>query len=1202
MTNLFNKSAVENTINTSGGGFAFETRVRAYFLAQMYLRGIIPSVPYDFKIKKIVFQSRDFNTDDIVVYLKNQTGELEIKILCQLKIGVSATISSSDFEKAIIDAWADYKSNNFDHRKDRVFFIMGLFNQADNRVIQILRDLVNDNSGGSGFWEKYNNTKSYSKLVVDKFKKIISYITKANLGLKPPEKDIFNFLSAFRIIRSDLHEDLVATGGLNLSLIQDQFRQEFNGCRFAKDPQDIWNGFNIYCRDHENGIPITSSDFSSEYLTKLLETEAIIKRPEEYRTTREAPIVNIVSHELEITRLNLIGSWDESYVGDKQVIVKILGVESYDKANEIIQKIIKDYPNLLYFSDGRYKLKKRKQIIKEIPTFVTNSLLESSSSLFEEILLEQDPLAGLSYGERVKARIDGVNTSYSPLIRTGIANTLAMLSNNSSTLIHASNAAGRIPLQVLKKVISREADWRTYISIRPILTILAEINPRIYLERVEDLIDVYETEFSRYQRATTGHSLLGDHDTLSELLSSLALVAWSDDTLFGSYHLLARIADIVNSEFYLDKISEIMTRILLPWHPQTASPIERRFSVVETTLKENPKLGWKVLAGLLPNVTLTSTDTLKPYWLESMSDDRERQKVSLKDFREQSQHYLELSLLEMKKDPVRLLDQAHYLQQCRENDHILKVLKYLSSNEAAALPSKLKQKIRNELAQLLLNNEWRNEDIRLPKELVAELSRSIKNLSFSGTLGEALLLFDTDDWLLVNNFKSSTMEEGEKLLLEKREDMIKKVLNLPDGYENIKKLAVEMKSQNINRIGTALSVINDDSIIAQIFPNLLNYSNPLWGIAAGFTRKKFYTDGIDWFNLLNVSNWSNEQKITLLNFLPLNRSTWVYASSILGNDTEYWNKLQTQTVNPYSLGDKVEDYEYAVEKLASVGKNVTAITCLGICLHQGMKPDTAICLKALDINNNFKEKFSQNAEYDITKIFEYLQKQPDNQKEDLPRIEWMYLPYFSFGSSFRPQALINFMKSDPSLFIEIIRVTCKSTKPDYQKPELADGQSERIYSLLYNYEIIPGLFNRSLDEDMFKDWIDRALSETNESGHLKNALYVIGEILSKSPLRDGGLYIDKSIATLLDEKEYQRMRDGYRIGILNSDGIKTVDPTGSSELKKSEAWKERAQSVESLGLRHFAKTLRLLSDDYKNQSEWEKRHGSFEDHLGLQFD
>ena len=80
------------------------------------------------------------------------------------------------------------------------------------------------------------------------------------------------------------------------------------------------------------------------------------------------------------------------------------------------------------------------------------------------------------------------------------------------------------------------------------------------------------------------------------------------------------------------------------------------------------------------------------------------------------------------------------------------------------------------------------------------------------------------------------------------------------------------------------------------------------------------------------------------------------------------------------------------------------------------------------------------------------------------------------------------------------------------------------------------------------------------------------------------------------------MRYGYYIGILNSEGIRAVDPTGKSELEKSELWKRRAKEAEALGLRYFAETLYSISKDYERQAEWDKKHAELDDYLEYQQD
>lgn len=1125
------------------------------------------------------------------MYLECGDGRPEIKILCQLKLGMSATISSPIFKKVIIDAWDDYNNECFYSRLDRFFFITGLFNQADNHIIQILDDLHSDNSDGRGFWKKYNNTiNSYSKIAKEKFEKIISYITEANSGNRPTQEEIFNFLSAFRIITSDLHVDATSIGGLNLSLIQNQLKGFFNGHRFMKSPQDIWNGLNLYCNNHKNGIPITHEDFSSEELANLLKIERVIEQPGEYKNTQISHLVPITNFRMDIIRLNFIGSWDENYTGDKQIITNILNVASYDEANEKIQNILTCYPNLLNFSDGRYVIKGRDQVLKETSKYLTDDMIQKLEPFFENILSEQDPLIDLTIEKIVENSMKGIKPNYSQSIRTSVANTLAMLSNNASIILHASEAASNIPLSIIKKLINEDTDWKTCLSISKLFPIFAEIHPVVYLDCIERFID-NQIIHSNDDKKTKIHSLRDNHGVIDNLIASLEVTAWGEDTLLISCDILIKIATVINADTYSDNLSDAIIQILLPWKPCTLSPVRSRFSVVNLLLEDNPQIGWRVLLGLLPNKTQFSTGTPEPYWVKNLSGGCKNIKVTYDEFYKQSQYYLSLSLSEMKKISSRVLDIVLYLQLYHEETFTLKVLEYLSSEEANLLPDEIRQKIISELHKILLYNNRKSEDNQFSKEIISKLQKVIKNLCFDDELSEALLLFDTDDWLLIDSFEKSSIAEGEEQLQRQREDMIEKVLSLPEGYKNIEKLALKMSPQHIRAIGVALSSIDNKDIINELFPKLLDRSNPLSNIAAGFAWKKFFTDDISWFDRFDFSLWSKEQKITLLIFLPSKRKTWDYIPKLLEDDIDYWNNLPSGC--QYQIEDEVKDYEYAIKMLSSIGRNATAIDYIDICLFKKMGPDIKICLNTLEANN-CKEDFSRISDYTISNIFSYLQNQSCTLEQKLQELEWKYLQIYK---NFKPQAIIKAIKSDPSLFIEIIRAMYKPTNQCHLRTRLTDVDPMILYSILHDYEIIPGLSKKGLNEKQFENWINKVLSETKKSGHLQNALYVIGEILSKRPPLEKGLYTDKRIARLLNERKNESMRDGYYIGIINSEGIRTVDSTGKSELEKSILWKKRARDMEVLRLRYFAETLYSISRHHERQAELDKKHNRLDNYL-----
>ena len=88
---------MSQTINTSltslsGAGTQFENCVQASFVALMLTNGYAPGMPTH-PIVKVEFQARrkGIATDDIVVHIKNQTGE-SAKLFGQIKRNIAVDI------------------------------------------------------------------------------------------------------------------------------------------------------------------------------------------------------------------------------------------------------------------------------------------------------------------------------------------------------------------------------------------------------------------------------------------------------------------------------------------------------------------------------------------------------------------------------------------------------------------------------------------------------------------------------------------------------------------------------------------------------------------------------------------------------------------------------------------------------------------------------------------------------------------------------------------------------------------------------------------------------------------------------------------------------------------------------------------------------------------------------------------------------
>lgn len=119
----------------------------------------------------------------------------------------------------------------------------------------------------------------------------------------------------------------------------------------------------------------------------------------------------------------------------------------------------------------------------------------------------------------------------------------------------------------------------------------------------------------------------------------------------------------------------------------------------------------------------------------------------------------------------------------------------------------------------------------------------------------------------------------------------------------------------------------------------------------------------------------------------------------------------------------------------------------------------------------------------------------------------------------------------------------------------------------------------------FQQWLEKTREICKESGHLSVALTHVGCVLFYSPPDPDGLWIHRTIAEALNEKEADKLRAGFDQQIFNSRGVHWVDPSGQQERDFSELYRARAEDVENAGFQRLAASLRAISESYLREAE-----------------
>ena len=121
--------------------------------------------------------------------------------------------------------------------------------------------------------------------------------------------------------------------------------------------------------------------------------------------------------------------------------------------------------------------------------------------------------------------------------------------------------------------------------------------------------------------------------------------------------------------------------------------------------------------------------------------------------------------------------------------------------------------------------------------------------------------------------------------------------------------------------------------------------------------------------------------------------------------------------------------------------------------------------------------------------------------------------------------------------------------------------------------------------ERFLEWLQSVKATCTESGHLEAAFTHLGKALIHTPPDHDGLWINRTVAGALNDKDAEDMRRGFEIGLYNSRGVHRVDPSGAGERKLAERFRNKAELAENACFPRLSVVLRNLADNYEREAD-----------------
>lgn len=1163
---------LSNPFSTGGGGGHFEAHVQASFVVLMLTGGFAPCMP-SWSINKIKLQGKfiGYDTDDMIVFVERPGSNQKRKILSQIKHSIGITENDKAFGEVIQAAWNDFNNASlFSRNKDVIALITGPLSATDIADVRPILEWARQLENSDEFINLVGKSHASSQGKQNKLQAFKTNLQNANGGNPVSDNVLFEFLKHFHLLGYDL--DVKA--GVILSLLHSligQYSQENTLSWWTRIIDEVQSA-------NKNAGTISFESLPDDLRTAFAQrTYAII--PNELLTNQlpsAKPNWNQFVYASDpLVVANLLGSWNEKHDADRE-IVRQLSNDDFGSWISKIREILQQPESPLSLQNGRWRITERKALWQALGKGLFDDNLDKFKQCAVTVLSERDPKFDLPSEERYAASIHGKVLKYSPELRKGLAESLALLGSQPDLLTNCSQNKPEIIAVLTIREIFSKGDWVLWGSLNNLLPVLAEAAPEEFLNAVESALQQtlcpFDELFSQEGSGITG----ANYHT--GLLWALETLAWDEKFLVRVCIVLGELATHDPGGNWANRPANSLTTILLPWLPQTTGSIEKRKVVVRTLQKEFPTVAWKLLLSLLPDQHQISTGTHKPSWRTTIPDDWGKG-VTQPEYKEQVFFYAELAVSMASHDMNKLNELVDHLDNLPQPSFD-KVLEHLSSEAVFSKPEDERLILWASLKEFTSNHRRFSDAKRaLSSEIVSKIEDIATKLAPTNPLNLHRGLFNDRDFDLYE--EKGNWEEQQQKLEQRRQQAVKDILAY-SGINGTIQFAESVESPF--RVGHSLGVIAQPEIDFLILPALLEAENKkVAQFASGYVWSRQNGHGWAWVDGLDKSDWPAIQIGLFLSYLPFTDETWNRATAWLGNsEGKYWIRA---SVNLYQANC---DLGVAIDKLIDHGRPKAAINCL-YRMHIKKQPlDKPRSVKALLAAVSSDELSYMMDRFQIVEIIKILQDDPNTDPEDLFQVEWAYLPLFDRHLGASPKLLENRLASAPAFFCEVIRLIYRSKKED--RPEKEPSEKEKsvatnAWKLLYEWRTPPGIqpdgvFSRG----QFTEWLEAIKVACTESGHLEVALTHVGQVLIYSPSDPQGLWIDRTVADALNARDTEEMRNGFRMGLVNSRGVHWVDPMGKPERELAEQYRQKADEIENAGYQRFAITLRGLAEDYDREA------------------
>jgi hypothetical protein len=891
--------------------------------------------------------------------------------------------------------------------------------------------------------------------------------------------------------------------------------------------------------------------------------------------------------------LVLIGAWSDRNDEDRKLVERFTG-QSYASTQQLVTRWMNQPDAPLRLAEGTYGFVSREDSWQLLNPFFTGDLLNRFAEIAKEILGEDDLRYDIPAGERYLAGIYKKLPKFSPQVREGIAETIALLGTRGEhTPQGAHEGSGWRAARLVGELLG-QASPKRWFSLAHHLPLLAEAAPDEFLSVLEaDLHQTAPAIAILFEKNADGFFSSSPH---TSLMWALELLAWDTTHLSRVVLVLATLIKLDSGGRINPRPAGVIFDIFRFWFPQTSATVDERLQVLDLLSKREPDVAWTLLLGLIPQGHDMAMPSVKPRWRDY--DSSQSKEATSREIKRQAEwaaaRLIQIAEAHREKWPL-LLEDFGKLPPVAQNA----TLKWLGEIDVESLSPGARMETWEQVRGLVQKHRFFHEAWwAMPKSTVESLAQVEKRLVPADPIARSKWLFDNGTIHAFGNM-GTPHEERERMHTEAQAHAVREVFEKL-GLEGVFKLGSNSQFHFCTKIGDCLAKSGLLPDWQKLLPEkLLSRDDHERGIALGYAAGRRAVDGDAWGENLPLEKWPAEAVGEFALILNFERATWqMFRRRKPDAEPFYWRRM-----HPWAGRLSESELDEAVSALLQNGRPMVAIDAISTAINGHKKPNWKIVADVVDMASSSPGApadggFNTMSVWELGEVMEYLQADPTADQDRLAILECRLLP-LARHDNFEPKILHSELSRNASFFTEVLSVVYrakgqpKDENPDPAKQNLAEAGR----GLLESWEGIPAAMSEGqIDANALKEWVTQARKMCTANGRIEVCDSQIGEQLSYAPFDADGLWPCQAVREILETVTTDEILRGFKRGVCSQRGETSREINEGGEQERELVQKYRAHAEKcKVAWPRTALALRSIAEYYEADAKWHDEHAEARD-------